>query len=162
MKCRNKDLLVLRNKETIEMWAARTKQNLSEMKWFWGMISKQMSLLKIFKSILILDLMRKLFNFIASRNCVRIGMKSLDREGKTNVPVAGSIHTLTSVRAATFPSKTLSQFPWVIPQWYHWDFDLQQGHYKKSWPNNLGANAHKMSQFKLNRMVNKHWAQSWL
>lgn len=78
-----------------------------------------MSLLKIFKSILILDLMRKLFNFIASRNCVRIGMKSLDREGKTNVPVAGSIHTLTSVRAATFPSKTLSQFSWsdttVVP-----------------------------------------------
>lgn len=73
-------------------------------------MSKQMSLLKIFKSILTLDLMRKRFNFIAPRNCVRVGINSLDSKGKINVPVAGSIHTLISVRAATFPSKTFSQF----------------------------------------------------
>lgn len=69
-----------------------------------------MSLLKIFKNILILDLMRKLFNFIASRNGVRIGINSPYSKGKRNVPVAGSIHTPISVRAATFLSKTCSQF----------------------------------------------------
>lgn len=69
-------------------------------------MSKQMSMLKIFKSFLILDLTRKRFNFIASRNYVRVGINSLDSKGNINVAVAGSIHTLISVRAATFPSKT--------------------------------------------------------
>lgn len=76
--------------------------------------NEQMSLLKIFKNILILDLMRELFNFIASRNCVRIGINSLDSKGKINVPVAGSSQTLISVRAATFLSKTASSHE-VIP-----------------------------------------------
>lgn len=73
-------------------------------------MSKQRSSLKVFKSILGWDLIRKFFSFIASRNCINVGINFPDRDGKINVPVRGSIHILISAGADRFLFRKFSKF----------------------------------------------------